>query len=153
MEEILNKLVELAELRKEATPGPWTHQEPHLVACPRQYNIADTWERQTSRAQCVGNAAFIAAAGSIDFADVLRAITCLTESEQVAAGETLRLQEVKSSNEREIAALRNYIDCLLTELIAHPELPDAISKKLKAHRQTLTITATPSQETEVRDAA
>ena len=93
MEETLNKLREVAELQKEATPGPWTHQEPHLVACPRQYNIVDTWEGQTPQQQRVGNAAFIAGMGSLDLADVVRVVESLQQANTQLAEENLELRK------------------------------------------------------------
>jgi hypothetical protein len=42
-------------------------------------------------------------------------------------------------HEREIAALRQYIDVLLSDLLAHPELPESIHKSLYIQRQTLIV--------------
>lgn len=55
------ELADLLALEQAATPGPWTHEEAFFVACPRKYYIADTWERQTPKAEMKGNAALIAA--------------------------------------------------------------------------------------------
>lgn len=47
--------------------------------------------------------------------------------------------EIIGLHEREIAALRRYIDVFQQELLAHPELPESIQKVVYAHRQTLIV--------------
>jgi hypothetical protein len=48
-------------------------------------------------------------------------------------------EEISGCHTREIAALRQYVDVLLQELLAHPELPESIHQVLYAQRQTLIV--------------
>jgi hypothetical protein len=62
---------------------------------------------------------------------------CYYKAEQV--------QALVESHTREIEALRRYIDVQLTELLAHPELPESIQKVLYVHRQMLIVAKEQAQ--------
>jgi hypothetical protein len=47
--------------------------------------------------------------------------------------------DIINSQTREIDAQRQYIDTLLSDLLANPDLPESIQKSLYAQRQTLIV--------------
>jgi hypothetical protein len=55
--------------------------------------------------------------------------------EQVLASD----DDIISCQIKEIDALRQYIDTMLSELLDDPELPESLQKVLYAHRQTLIV--------------
>ncbi len=101
MDAVFEKLAELAELRKLAEPGPWEHRAdwcPYLITRPdKRPAFSDdscvVAQEPDTRLETnwSANAAFIAAAGSIDFAAVHAALAAAEAAAPLADAELAEL--------------------------------------------------------------